>query len=85
MKEAVATLKRLCRQRTVLAWKQWRESIERRPRRPPCRLATLRSCAEAYSQRPAAPVSHPLGSCCAFVGRGMTRSLPVRQTGCPSP
>ena len=29
MREAVATLKRLCRQRTVLAWKQWRESIER--------------------------------------------------------
>ena len=34
MKEAVATLKRLCRQRTVLAWKQWRESIELETKAP---------------------------------------------------
>ena len=34
MKEAVATLKRLCRQRTMLAWKQWRESIERETKAP---------------------------------------------------
>ena len=69
MKEAVATLKRLCRQRKAPALQVSHAALPQRP---------ALNC-------PAAPVSHPLGSCCAFVGRGMTRSLPVRQTGCPSP
>ena len=34
VKEAVATLKRLCRQRTVLTWKEWREAIETGRRQP---------------------------------------------------
>ena len=34
MKEAVATLKRLCRQRTVLSWKEWREAVEKDRRQP---------------------------------------------------
>lgn len=34
MKEAVATLKRLCRQRTMLSWKEWREAVEKDRRQP---------------------------------------------------
>ena len=34
MKEEVATLKRLCRQRTVLSWKEWREAVEKDRRQP---------------------------------------------------
>ena len=34
VKEAVATLKRLCRQRTVLSWKEWREAVEKDRRQP---------------------------------------------------
>lgn len=28
LKAAAAALKRLCRQRTVVAWKEWRTSVE---------------------------------------------------------
>ena len=49
MKEAVATLKLLCRQRTVLAWKQWRESIEQETKAPA--LQVSRTCLPV--QRPA--------------------------------
>ncbi|CAL5226958.1 g9843 [Coccomyxa viridis] len=34
VKEAVATLKRLCRQRTMLSWKEWREAVEKDRRQP---------------------------------------------------
>ena len=34
VREAVATLKRLCRQRTMLAWKEWRESVEAEKKEP---------------------------------------------------
>lgn len=44
MKEAVATLKRLCRQRTVLTWKEWREAIEKDRRQPTLQVQCLSEC-----------------------------------------
>lgn len=34
VKENVARLKRLCRQRTVLLWKEWREAVEKDQKAP---------------------------------------------------
>ena len=34
VKEAVATLKRLCRQQIRLKWKEWREGVERDTKTP---------------------------------------------------